>query len=1708
MRRFFLLTLALLLLPSVALADTTPGNRLAYLDECDPYYVSRTFPKLVTPQWVGEKGVEAVIILAVDDMRESQRYETFLRPILNRLKKIDGRTPVSIMTNQIKPEDPRLQQWLKEGLSLEVHTFDHPCPFFKSGKFAVAKETYDRCVDLMDSIPNNRAVAFRMPCCDSLNTPSPRFWAEIFNQTTAQGNFLTIDSSVFMMFTPNDPVLPRELVFDEQGRERFRQYMPPDRTFVNTIEDYPYPYVIDRLCWEFPCMTPSDWEAQHRHKPKNPLTVHDWKAAIDCTVIKQGVFTMVFHPHGWIGNEQIVELIDYAQQKYGNRVKFLNFREAEERLNKHLLAGQPLRQPKTGKDNGVRLLDVNDDGYLDVVIANGAEQQTRIWQPEQRAWKTIPLPALGPNAIKNRDGIPHAELLFGFVRSVRYPSLLLYEHFWRFDGQEWVKDAACEKGLRIDNKETWPGHLNPPYGRLLDLDDDGQCELVFMGVVFAWSEKNKSWQRLPFDLPRQISGTPRDYRDDTGVRFLDLNEDGHLDVLFSNEKDYGIYLFTDMKHGWSQKVMAGKQGEPGSLPMISRNGTNNGFWVHSGSLWWSNEDTPLLKDHVDRRAIADLLKDVEPEAKSPQASLRSIQTRPGFTVELMAAEPLVQDPIAYAWGPDGKLWVVEMGDYPLGTDGKGKHGGNVKYLEDTDGDGKYDKATLFLEKLGYPTGVQVWKKGVLVTCAPELFYAEDTNGDGKADVRTPLFVGFSEGNQQHRVNGLVWGLDNWLYCANGDSGGGIKSLKTGKVVNISGRDLRLRPDTGEIEAVTGQSQYGRSRDDWGNWFGNNNSNPMFHFVLADHYLRRNPHFVPPDPRVQVSVTPGAAAIYPISRTLPRFNNPQSVNRFTSANSTIVYRDELFGPHFAGNSFVSEPVHNLIHREIMKPKGVTFTSHRAGDEQQAEFLASSDNWFRPTMLQTGPDGALWVADMYRHVIEHPEWIPKDWQQKLDLRAGHDLGRLYRIYPVDKKPRALPRLDKLDTAGLVAALDSPNGWQRDMAQMMLVWQQDKAAVPLLQKLAQHSQRPQARLHALCTLDGLQALTPELLTKALADAHPGVRKHAIRLSEPFLAKEPALGIALAKLVDDPDAQVRMQLAYSLGEWPDGRSGKALAQLALRDNDDRYLRAAVFSSLNKSNLEGMLLTVLRDARNKAAAAGLLEPLIGMAQRQGNADALASLLGAISQPDRGTYAPWQFSALARLLDTLDERNTTLTKLLAESKTDLQAVRPQVLALFKGARSLAANPSTPREQLTAALRVLGRGLDQQKEDVQLLVRFLSPQTPPEVQKAAVASLGQLRQPQIAELLLEAWKSYGPALRTEVLDALLARPAGAKAVLQAVASKQVLPLEIDVARQQRLLQDKSPQIREQATKLLAGTINKDRQKVIASYRSALTADGHPVQGKAIFARTCAACHQLEGVGQKVGPDLSALSNRSKEILLQAILDPNQAVEAKFISYTAVTKNGQIFSGLLASETGTSITLVATDGKTHELLRADLEELFSSGKSAMPEGLEKDIAPAQMADLLAYLGANIPALQRKTFPGNTPEVVKAATEGALLLRSSNAEIYGPSLILEKQYGNLGWWSNADDQAAWTVEVPRAGKYAVWFDWACQNSNAGNSFVLQAGEQRLTGKVQGTGTWDNYRQAQVGELQLAAGRQRVLLRSAGPIRGAMIDLRSIKLVPMAGK
>ncbi len=738
-------------------APAADGNRLSYLDDfCDPYGFGLGSPRLITPQWVGEAGVDLVVTLGIDDMRDGEndrgveKYEAFLRPILDRLKKIDGRAAVSIFTNAVDPADPRLQRWLGEGLSIETHTADHPCPCLNDKGFDAAQSTYDRCVDQMSAIPNSRPVAFRFPCCDSKNTPSPRAYSEILCKSTPQGNFLQMSSSVCSILDAADPALARSLVFDDEGQPRFSKYVPFPN-FVNRVFNYPYPFVVAHTIWEMPIGVPDDWQGDHLQQAANPQTVTDLKKYADAVAIKQGVVNVTFHPHGWIRNDQVVSFIDHVAREQGTRVRFLNFKECLQRMNKHFLAGQPLRAAD-GADGGVRLLDLNNDGFMDVVIGNDQLQRTRVWDPRGRKWTDGPLPV----KIVEADAKVHVaanQVRFGVLDSTGLPIMLVRNQHvsgaWRFDGQKWIADERLLAGLAVDGKPLLTGQDGRDRGvRMLDVDGDGRCELIVANPeqrgTFAWNEKDQAWHLLPFAPPEGMWIADALGRDG-GTRWADVDADGALDLMDSCERGSGLFLFDTLQTGWTRLAFGAAAGTEKALPQFAPGGTNGGAWIADRQVWFQNEETSRLPDGVFHRSFNEMLGELESRPLAARAGLKSLHVPPGFRVELVAAEPLVMDPVAFDWGPDGKLWVAEMADYPLGLDGKGAPGGRVRYLEDTDGDGKFDKSTLFLDKISFPNGVMAWRDGVLVTAAPEVFFARDTDGDGKCDERQVLFEGFVGG---------------------------------------------------------------------------------------------------------------------------------------------------------------------------------------------------------------------------------------------------------------------------------------------------------------------------------------------------------------------------------------------------------------------------------------------------------------------------------------------------------------------------------------------------------------------------------------------------------------------------------------------------------------------------------------------------------------------------------------------------------------------------------------------------------------------------------------------------------------------------------------------------------------------------------------------------------------------------------------------------
>jgi putative heme-binding domain-containing protein len=590
-------------------------------------------------------------------------------------------------------------------------------------------------------------------------------------------------------------------------------------------------------------------------------------------------------------------------------------------------------------------------------------------------------------------------------------------------------------------------------------------------------------------------------------------------------------------------------------------------------------------------------------------------------------------------------------------------------------------------------------------------------------------------------------------------------------------------------------------------------------------------------------------------------------------------------------------------------------------------------------------------MYRLVIEHPKWIPDAWQKQLgNLRAGENQGRIYRVRPKGVALRAAPRLDRATTAELVAALESPSGLVRDLAQQQLTWRGEKSAAPALEHVAADAMRPQSRAQALWTLQTLGALKPAVIERALRDTHPGVRRQAVRLSEIFAETNPELLRVLVPLAGDPDAPMRQQLAYTLGEWKQSAAGVALAQL-VRADEDRFVRAAALSSA-LPHADTLLAQLSANGRGD-------DPIVlEVATATENARALASLLAAIASAQSGSDLVRQFTGLAQLLDWLQRNNKSLAQLQSASDPKLRDALAAADRVFDTARAAMNDASAPIAQRVAAVQVLGRGRARQQEDWRALADLLQPQTPIELQLAVVTALGRAKDVWVATHLLTNWNGYGPRVRAAVLDLLLSRPAWAQALLDRVEADAAVRTQIDAAHRLMLSQHSNPRVAERAGAIFSATTNRDRQVVIDRYLAAMpTLHGDSAKGAAVFATICSACHKFGHVaGQLIGPDLAAVKDRSAGYLVTHILDPNRAVEARYVLYTGATQDGRALAGAVANEAANSITLIGLDGAEQVILRSELRSLTSTGRSLMPDGLEGAINEQAMADLIAFLAGD--------------------------------------------------------------------------------------------------------------------------------------------------------
>ncbi len=927
---------------------------------------------------------------------------------------------------------------------------------------------------------------------------------------------------------------------------------------------------------------------------------------------------------------------------------------------------------------------------------------------------------------------------------------------------------------------------------------------------------------------------------------------------------------------------------------------------------------------------------------SPVQSLSRLTLPADWTAQVVAAEPLTIDPVAFDFGPDGALWVCEMHDYPSGLAGNFEPGGKVRLLRDVDNDGIYDRSTLFIDNLPFPTGVTVWKKGVLICAAPDIIYAEDTNGDGKADIRRVLFSGFGTENYQARVNSLTYGLDGWVYGACGLFGGNIKSHITGETVPLGNRDFRIDPDQGILEPLTGRTQQGRVRNDQGDWFGCSNGQPCWHYPLLTGESRPGLATAP----LITSVPSGnGRQLFPEIEDYQRFKLSGPAGQVTAACGLGIYRDDWLGHNLSGNAIVCEPVNLLLHRRVLEPNGLTFTGKRAAGEDASEIVTSTDNWFRPVQVRTGPDGGLWVADMSRGVIEHPRWIPEELRENLDVRAGDRQGRIIRILPTGLKARPTPVLSEMTSAQLVETLKSPNGIQRDLAQQLLFWNPDDSVIPDLRVLATSESSTPSRVAALWVLARYDALTFNTLQNALSASDPQLRRQAARVIAEQTQKIEQPEKLLQVLRNEKDLLVIRELVEALRSLKTDSSTQWLAELYPHYLQDRYLRFTILRAVDDAHWGLFVSQVLMNIEATQQTLSLVEPLLSISLASHNEAAMKPLLATIL-PAKGKTA--RFPSLVEQVAVAVARNPKLAAnwFDQESKQRLQALKAD-------ARSHIGNEELAESVRLSAAGLLGLDPEDVDSDLDLLAAQLGSQSSPALQLRLILVMGRTAHVRVPELLFDKWTSLGPSANQKILDLLLSRHEYTMQFLTAIEEKEIAPNVLDATRRQILLQHPNAEVKSRAESVFKTSTDSTRAAVIEKYRTTLSLTGNPEHGAKVYQKNCRICHQLNDQGFAVGPALSESKNKAWSALLNSVLNPNEAVDQRYAVYVAATVDGRVQQGLLTSEDRESITLKGQEAKLTTIPRNEIEVLQSTGRSMMPEGLEKEMTAQDFADIFAYI-----------------------------------------------------------------------------------------------------------------------------------------------------------
>lgn len=940
----------------------------------------------------------------------------------------------------------------------------------------------------------------------------------------------------------------------------------------------------------------------------------------------------------------------------------------------------------------------------------------------------------------------------------------------------------------------------------------------------------------------------------------------------------------------------------------------------------------------------------EDQPLSAAEALKSMIVPEGYQVQQVCAEPLIQDPVNLAFGWDGRVWVVEMSDYPVGT----STGGCIRVLSDKDGDGSLDHSVRFLENLEYPTSVQPWRDGALVIAAPNILFARDTDGDGVADQSQVLISGIAQVNPQHRASGFELGLDGRLHFAVGEGTRKLVSHVNGQTYETRGQDVAWNPDTGAVEVfVQGHTQFVPSRDQFGNWYGNNNSEPMFQFVFLAADLHGKSlssgsvqHLLSP---------PVAPPVLPRSRTVDRFNDLYTRDRYTSACGSMIVR--VPGLSYCGLSdnlqsedsrseiaLICEPVHNLVARIQLQSQGSVNCAERHPEDIEYDFFASTDPWSRPVRAVNAPDGSVWIVDMYRRVIEHPQWIPEAWQDSVDIRSGEGLGRIYRVFRNDYQPRKLVNWSELDPLELLC---SENSALRDLATLAIItdhatgrnadqWQID------IRKMLTDSPAPAVTASLLGVLAGKGWLQQSDLTQVLSTSNHGpLVRWVLELATRFESPNTDLQAVVSKIpAKQLGADVDLRWFLTTLGWPAYPAEAGLTTILQQGQPDRWLSAALTLADSPQMAQPILTTILENLDRQVHTSDALQihhstvsRLVELLPDPARAELLDNYF---SQAGQMQWSPVQVLLLVSLREALSE----------------DSAKQRHHQLSQQALTALCDQQTPVEVRQHLALLLGSQMIKPERELQIIREMLDQDA--QARSLAVARGRYVAADELGKELLDRWDSLGFQEQSSVASLLMAKPVWREALVGGLESGLIQASQLPPAVVQGLISHFDRNLRSRAVAVLGRPTA--RQTIVQDYLERMpnpSTHGQSTAGQQLYQMHCAVCHSSTQERSAVGPTVENLSHWTNHQWVTAIMDPSLVVEQKFEQTVLLSVNDQVYSGIVIAEDDEALTIVGGDGQSRKVLHADVLTRQSSRMSLMPDGFESRLTPEQLADLIHFL-----------------------------------------------------------------------------------------------------------------------------------------------------------